>query len=70
MPRISRPRAEAFQQAIIADENYIEAYYELGDVLLIHLADTAQATQALQKAVAMDTNHARARTPVRHRLFS
>ena len=54
--------AEAFQQATIADENYIEAYYELGDVLLVHLGDTAQATQVLQKAVAMDANHARIRT--------
>jgi len=54
--------AEAFQRAINADENYIEAYYELGDVLLVHLGDTAQATQVLQKAVAMDANHARMRT--------
>ena len=54
--------AEAFQQATIADENYIEAYYELGDVLLVHLGDTAQATRVLQKAVAMDANHARIRT--------
>ena len=54
--------AEAFQQATIADENYIEAYYELGDVLLVHLGDTAQATRILRKAVAMDTNHARIRT--------
>ncbi len=54
--------AEAFQRAIIADENYIEAYYELGDVLLIHLGDTVQATQVLQKAVTMDPDHARART--------
>ena len=55
--------AEAFQRAITADENYIEAYYELGDVLLIHLGDTAQATQVLQKAVAIDADHARAREP-------
>lgn len=54
--------AEAFQRATIADENYIEAYYELGDVLLVHLGDTAQATRVLQKAVAMDANHARIRT--------
>ena len=54
--------AEAFQQAILADENYIEAYYELGDALLIHLGDTAQAIQILQKAVAIDANHARTRT--------
>ena len=54
--------AEAFRQATIVDENYIEAYYELGDVLLIHLGDTAQATQVLQKAVAIDADHARART--------
>ena len=53
---------EAFQRATIADENYIEAYYELGDVLLIHLGDTAQAIQVLQKAVAIDADHARART--------
>ena len=58
----TRAAAEAFRQATIADENYIEAYYELGDVLLIHLGDTAQATQVLQKAVAIDANHARART--------
>ena len=54
--------AEAFQRATIADETYIEAYYELGDVLLIHLADTAQATQVLQKIIAMDADHARTRT--------
>ena len=54
--------AEAFQQATVTDENYIEAYYELGDVLLVHLGDTAQATRVLQKAVAMDANHARIRT--------
>ena len=54
--------AEAFQQATLADENYIEAYYELADVLLIHLGDTAQATQVLQKTVAMDVDHARTRT--------
>ena len=54
--------AEAFQRATIADENYIEAYYELADVLLIHLGDTAQAIQVLQKAVAIDADHARART--------
>jgi tetratricopeptide (TPR) repeat protein len=54
--------AEAFQRATIADENYIEAYYELGDVLLVHLGDTAQATRILRKAVAMDANHARIRT--------
>ena len=54
--------AEAFQQAIIADGNYIEAYYELGDVLLIHLGDTAQTIQVLQKAIAIDADHARTRT--------
>ena len=53
--------AEAFQRATIADKNYIEAYCELGDILLIHLGDSAQATQVLQKAIAMDTDHARAR---------
>ena len=54
--------AEAFQRATIADENYIEAYYELSDVLLVHLGNTAQATQILQKIVAMDADHARTRT--------
>ena len=54
--------AEAFRRATIADENYIEAYYELSDVLLVHLGDAAQATQILQKIVAMDANHARTRT--------
>ena len=54
--------AEAFQRATIADENYIEAYYELADVLLIHLGDTTQATEVLQKIVAIDANHARTRT--------
>ena len=54
--------AEAFRQATISDESYIEAYYELGDVLLVHLGDTAQATQILQKIVAMDPDHARTRT--------
>lgn len=54
--------AEAFKRATIADENYIEAYYELGDVLLVHLGDTAHAIQVLQKVVAMDADHARTRT--------
>lgn len=54
--------AEAFQRATIADENYIEVYYELGDVLLIHLGNTTQAIQVLQKAAAIDTDHARTRT--------
>ena len=54
--------AEAFQRATIADENYIDAYYEFGDVLLVYLADPVQAIQALQKAVMMDADHARART--------
>ncbi len=54
--------AKAFRQAVIADKNYIEAYYELGDVLLVHLGDTAQATQILEKIVAMDPNHARTRS--------
>jgi superkiller protein 3 len=58
----TRAAAEAFKRATIADENYIEAYYELGDVLLVHLGDTAQAIQVLQKVVAMDANHARTRT--------
>ena len=53
--------AEAFQRATLADENYIEAYYELSDVLLVHLSDTAQATQVLEKIVAMDADHARTR---------
>ena len=53
--------AEAFQRATLADENYIEAYYELSDVLLVHLGDTAQATQVLEKIVAMDADHARTR---------
>ena len=30
-----RDAAEAFRRAVSADENYIEAYCELGDVLLI-----------------------------------
>ena len=54
--------AEAFRRATVADANYIEAYYEWGDVLLVHLGDVAQATQVLQKIVAMDADHARART--------
>ena len=54
--------ADAFQQATIADKNYIEAYCELGDIRLIHLGDSAQAIQVLQKAIAIDANHARART--------
>ena len=54
--------ADAFQRATIADENYIDAHYEWGDVLLVYLADPAQAVQALQKAVMMDADHARART--------
>ena len=57
-----RAAADAFQRATIADENYIDAHYELGDVLLVYLADPAQAMQALQKAVRMDADHARART--------
>ena len=54
--------AEAFRRATTADENYIEAYYELGDVLLTHLGDTAQAIHVLKKVVAMDAEHARTRT--------
>ncbi len=54
--------AEAFQHATLADENYIEAYCELGDVLLIQLGDIAKAKDALQKAISMDANHARALT--------
>ena len=57
-----RDAAEAFQHATLADENYIEAYCELGDVLLIQLGDIAKAKDALQKAITMDSNHARART--------
>lgn len=53
--------AEAFQRATIADENYIDAHYELGDVLLVYLADPGQAVEALQKTVMMDADHARAR---------
>ena len=57
-----RDAAEAFQRAVSADENYIEAYCELGDVLLIQLGDIAKAKAILQKAIAMDGDHARART--------
>ena len=57
-----RDAAEAFQYATLADENYIEAYCELGDVLLIQLGNIVKAKEALQKAIAMDSNHARART--------
>ena len=57
-----RDAAEAFQRAVSADENYIEAYCELGDVLLIQLGDIPKAKAALQKAIAMDGKHARART--------
>ena len=46
----------------MADENYIEAYCELGDVLLIQLGELAKAKVALQKAIAMDADHGRART--------
>ena len=58
----TRAAAAAFRQATLADETYIEAYYELADVLLIHLGDTAQATHLLQKIRAMDPDHARTRT--------
>ncbi len=54
--------AEAFQRATVADKNYIEAYCELADIRLIHLGDSAQAIQVLQQAIAMDADHARART--------
>ena len=54
--------AEAFQRATLADETYIEAYCELGDVLLIQLGELAKAKVALQKALTMDADHARART--------
>lgn len=54
--------AEAFRCATIADADYIEAYCELGDVLLIQLGQTDGAIHALQKAVALDEAHARART--------
>ena len=64
------PRLQRFNEATIADENYIEAYYELGDVLLVHLSDTAQATHVLQKALTLDADHARMRTLTGHRLFS
>lgn len=57
-----RAAADAFQRATLADENYIEAYCELGDVLLVQLAEPEQAIHALRKAVEMDANHARART--------
>lgn len=57
-----RDAAEAFQHAVLADENYIEAYCELGDVLLIQLGDIAQAKTVLQKAITLDGAHARART--------
>lgn len=57
-----RDAAEAFQRAVSADGNYIEAYCELGDVLLIQLGDIAQAKVVLQKAIALDGAHARART--------
>ena len=53
-----RDAAEAFQHAVSADENYIEAYCELGDVLLIQLGDIPKAKAVLQKAIAMDENHA------------
>ena len=53
--------AEAFQRSTIADKKYIEAYCELGDVLLIQLGDIAKAKEALQIAIAMDAKHARAR---------
>ena len=54
--------SEAFENATLADDSYIEAYCELGDVLLIQLGDIAKAKQTLQKAITMDSNHARART--------
>ena len=57
-----RDAAEAFQCALSADENYIEAYCELGDVLLIQLGDLTKAKEVLQKVIAMDASHARART--------
>lgn len=57
-----RDASEAFQRATLADEKYIEAYCELGDVLLIQLGDLAKAKAALQTAIAMDPDHARART--------
>ncbi len=57
-----RDAAEAFQRAVSADENYIEAYCELGDVLLIQLGDIAKAKTVLQKAITLDGAHARART--------
>ncbi len=46
-----RAAADAFQRATLADENYIEAYCELGDVLLIQLAESEKAIHALRKAV-------------------
>lgn len=57
-----RDAAEAFQRAVSADENYIEAYCELGDVLLIQLGNIAQAKAVLQKAITLDGAHARVRT--------
>lgn len=54
--------ANAFRRATVADADYIEAYCELGDVLLTRLGQTDEAIRALQKAVEMDEAHARART--------
>ncbi len=52
----------AFRRAIVADTDYIEAYCELGEVLLIQLGNPAKAMAVLQKAVALNSEHARART--------
>ncbi|MBI1923604.1 tetratricopeptide repeat protein, partial [Candidatus Poribacteria bacterium] len=51
----------AFQHAITADANYIEPYCELGGVYLEALAQVAEATLLLQKAIQVDPHHARAR---------
>jgi tetratricopeptide (TPR) repeat protein len=50
--------AQAFQQATIADPNYIEAFYKLGDTYLKVLARASEAVPPLQRAVQMDPHHA------------
>ncbi len=53
---------ESFRHAITAYADYIEAYYELGDALLIQLGAPAKAIEVLRQAVMLDGEHARART--------
>ena len=56
------PRLKPFNARQSQMKTILRRIMSSRDVLLIHLGDTAQAIQVLQKAVAIDADHARART--------